>query len=110
MAEAGLGYAFMGDTLGGRPDDSSLYEPGQERPDYARMEQTQDYQGGIKELLRRARKEQVAIMCSEGDHYQCHRHILITQTLMDHHVHVLHIQPDGKTISGERIPKQLSLF
>jgi uncharacterized protein (DUF488 family) len=37
---AGLTYEFLGDTLGGRPDDPSLYDPGDERPNYERMEQT----------------------------------------------------------------------
>jgi uncharacterized protein (DUF488 family) len=49
-------------------------------------------------------------MCSEGDHRQCHRHLLITQTLLGRGVRVLHIQPDGTTVEGERIAQQLSLF
>ncbi len=49
-------------------------------------------------------------MCSEGDHRRCHRHMLITQTLLERGVHVRHIQSDGTTVEGERIPRQLSLF
>jgi len=110
VREAGLSYHFMGDVLGGRPADRSLYEPGAERPDYGRMEQTPVYQEGIDRLLKMAGEERVALMCSEGDHRQCHRHMLIAQTLMDRRVEVLHIQPDGSVVPGERIPKQLSLF
>lgn len=110
LQDAGIVYRFMGDTLGGRPADPMLYDPGQERPDYQRVEQTPGYQAGIDQLLDLAGSEKVAVMCSEGDHRHCHRHLLITQTLLERDVRVLHIQPDGTTVEGERIPQQLSLF
>jgi len=110
LQDAGIAYYFMGDTLGGRPADPALYDPGQERPDYQRVQQTAAYQTGIDQLLDLAETERVAVMCSEGDHHHCHRHLLITQTLLGRGVRVLHIQPDGTIIEGERIPQQLSLF
>jgi uncharacterized protein (DUF488 family) len=100
----------MGDVLGGRPADPALYDPGQERPDYQRLAQAPDYQSGIDQLLDLAQTEQVAVVCSEGDHRRCHRHLLITQTLLERGVQVFHIQPDGTTVEGEQIPQQLSLF
>ncbi|MFQ5857634.1 MAG: DUF488 family protein [Anaerolineae bacterium] len=110
LDDAGIAYRFMGDALGGRPTDPALYDPGQERPDYQRLAQTPAYQAGIDRLLDLAGAERVAVMCSEGDHRRCHRHLLITQTLLGRGVRVLHIQPDGTTVEGERIPQQLSLF
>ncbi len=110
LTEAGIAYRFMGDSLGGRPPDPSLYDPGQERPDYRRVEQTLAYQSGIDQLLELAPSERVAVMCSEGDHRQCHRNLLVTQTLLARGVRVLHIQPDGGTIEGEPIAQQLALF
>jgi len=110
LQDAGIAYQFMGDALGGRPADPTLYDPGQERPDYQRVEQTPVYQAGIDQLLELAGTERAAVMCSEGDHRRCHRHLLITQTLLGRGVCVLHIQPDGTTVEGERIPQQLSLF
>ena len=110
LQDAGIAYRFMGDALGGRPADPALYDPDQERPDYQRVEQMPAYQAGIDQLLDLAGTEQVAVMCSEGDHRRCHRHLLITQTLLVRGVQVLHIQPDGATVEGELIPQQLSLF
>jgi uncharacterized protein (DUF488 family) len=110
LDDAGIAYRFMGDALGGHPDDPALYDPGQDRPDYQRLGQTPAYQTGIDRLLDLARTEQVAVMCSEGDHLQCHRHLLITQTLLERGLCVLHIQPNGKTVEGEQIARQLSLF
>jgi uncharacterized protein (DUF488 family) len=110
LQDAGIAYRFMGDALGGRPADSTLYDPGQERPDYQRAGQTPVYQTGIDQLLDLAGTEQVAVMCSEGDHRRCHRHLLVAQTLLERGVRVLHIQPDGTTVEGELVPQQLSLF
>ena len=107
---AGFSYEFMGDTLGGRPDDRTLYDHGEERPSYERMEQTPAYQASIDRLLRLAQSEQVVVMCSEGDHNHCHRHLLITQTLLARGADVRHIQPDGTTVDGKPLAKQLSLF
>jgi uncharacterized protein (DUF488 family) len=98
----------MGDALGGRPSDPGLYRAA--RPDYARVEQTDAYERGIEQLVDLARAERVAIMCSEGDHRQCHRHLLIAQTLLKRGIGVQHIKPDGRTVAGERTAEQLSLF
>jgi uncharacterized protein (DUF488 family) len=105
---AGIDYRFMGDALGGRPSDPELHRAG--HPDYGRMEQTEAYQRGIQHLLDLACTERVAIMCGEGDYRQCHRHLLITQTLLKRGAAVLHIKPDGHTVDGERIPEQLSFL
>ena len=110
LQDAGIVYQYLGDALGGRPADPDLYDPGQEHANYQRVEQTSAYQAGIDQLLDLAGTEQVAVMCSEGDHRRCHRHLLITQTLLGRGVRVLHIQPDGATVEGELIPQQLSLF
>jgi uncharacterized protein (DUF488 family) len=110
LQDADLDYRFMGDTLGGRPDDTSLYDPGEERPDYQRLEQTPAYQAGIDRLIEWSTEEQTVVMCSEGDHHHCHRHLLLTQTLLERGIQVLHIQPDGTTVPGSQIPRQLSLF
>jgi len=110
LQEAGMGYQFMGDVLGGRPSDPTLYDPGQEHPDYQRVERTPAYQAGIDRLLDLARTARVAVMCSEGDHRQCHRHLLITQTLLARGVRALHIQSGGRVVEAEPEPRQLSLF
>jgi len=118
LESGGIAYRFMGDVLGGRPADPGLYDPGQrpglrpgqEQPDYRRVEQSPAYQEGIDRLLGLAWTEQVAVMCGEGDHRRCHRHLLVAQTLLARGVRVRHIQPDGTTVEGELIPRQLSLF
>lgn len=108
LEESGIGYEFLGHALGGRAADPGLYTGG--RPDYGRMEEVEAYQRGIEHLTEAAGTERVVIMCGEGDYRECHRHLLITQTLLKRGVEVLHIKPDGQLIAGERVAEQLSLF
>ena len=65
---------------------------------------------GLDALIELAQSATVAIMCSEGDYRQCHRHLLITQSLLGRNQDVIHIQPDGTALPGSLIPRQLSLF
>ena len=104
LEEAGVHYLYRGDSLGGRP------EAGQALPDYKAMALRPAYLQGIDLLLDLARSERLAVMCSEGDFHHCHRHLLITQTLLARDATVLHIQPDGTLAEGTLEPEQLTLF
>ncbi len=108
----GFTFIYMGDTLGGRPSDPSLYHSGQaeKSPDYERIAETPSFRAGIEKLLHLARNDTVALMCSEGDHRQCHRAKLITPSLLALDARVIHIQPDGRAVEARPEPKQLSLF
>jgi len=103
-------YFFLGDSLGGRPRDRQLYDPGQEHPNYERLASSPEYLAGLEQLLQLAAKERVAILCSEADHHKCHRGLLITPTLLARGVRVLHIAPDGTLLDAQDEPKQLTLF
>lgn len=95
LDEAGIRYAFLGDKLGGRPKDSSLYDP-LGKPDYERMAEAPAYRQGITALIELARgDETVAIMCSESDFRECHRYKLVAKTLVLEEVAVKHIRRDG---------------
>lgn len=104
----GIAYRFMGKALGGRPRDPGLSAAGS--PDYGRIEQTEAYRRAIDLLLDLAHTHHLTIMCGEGDYRQCHRHLLISQTLLKHGSDVVHIKPDGQTVEAERIAEQRSLF
>ena len=110
LREAGFAYRYMGETLGGRPKDPQLYDPGGERPNYKKMQMVPAYQQALDGLVALAEDRRVAVMCSEGDHRQCHRHLLITQSLLKRGVRVRHIQPDGTLVEGVPEAEQLSLF
>lgn len=110
LQNAGVRYVDLGSSLGGRPDQPDLYDPGSERPDYERQAQTAVYQQGISQLTRLAQNGRTAIMCSEGDPDACHRALLIAPTLLESGHTVQHILPDGRLKQAEIPAKQLRLL
>ncbi len=110
LEAAGIHYVFMGDTLGGRPAAREFYPSGVEHPDYEALAESPAYQAGIAELLRLASEARVAMMCAEGDHLKCHRHKLISQTLLQLGAQVLHVRPDGTLVTGQEEARQLALL
>jgi uncharacterized protein (DUF488 family) len=102
VESAGIAYRWLGDRLGGKPTTGPV--------DYDDLRASPGFHQGIAELLALAAGRRTAIMCSEGDHRQCHRYKLITPVLVDQDVHVLHIQPDGSLVDEGQEPRQLALF
>lgn len=92
-AAAGVGYRWLGSSLGGRPDDPSLLTDGD--PDWGRMASTPAFTQGIAELIGLSRTSAVAIMCSELDPRGCHRSLLIAPELVSAGFTVLDILGDG---------------
>lgn len=92
-AEAGLGYRWLGDHLGGRPTDPALLTNG--TPDGVKITSGAHFRAGIDELLGVARTSRVVILCSELDSRHCHRTTWIAPALQDAGAHVWHIDANG---------------
>ncbi len=120
LEAAGITYRWRGDRLGGKPSthpEGVGPGPEGEIADYDELRASPAFRQGLAELLTLAAGRRTAIMCSEGDHRQCHRHKLITRSLtdvtpalLDRETHVLHIQPDGSLVDEDKEPRQLALF
>jgi uncharacterized protein (DUF488 family) len=136
LKENGVDYRYAGEYLGGRPPDAEAYKGGEvpdedtrreqflKLVDYPTMMKREGYQKGLDRLLDivRATDGGVAIMCSEGDPHDCHRHHLITRSLLDPQVKVVdaavevrHILKDGALevvdpSEFEEPPQQLPLL
>lgn len=95
-AEANLGYRWLGDRLGGRPDDPELWQD--DAPDWTAIGQGTAFRAGITELDGLARAGRVALLCAELDPTRCHRAFLIAPALEQLGYAVVHILPDGTTI------------
>ena len=114
LKQYAIQYVFMGDTLGGRPKDSTCYVDG--RVDYAKVREQPFYQKGIS-YLRTAWEKQlcIALMCSEAKPQECHRSKLVGNTLMEQGIDVAHIDETGAIKTQPQIDQlltggQLSLF
>ncbi len=114
LKSEGLHYIFLGDKLGGRPQDETCYVNG--KVDYAILREKPFYLEGITRLSRaREKGARIALMCSEQKPEECHRSKLIGYTLRERGVDVAHIDESGKLKSQEEVDQmltggQLSLF
>ena len=100
-----IGYLFLGDLIGGRSRNRSDYENGQVV--YSRLASKDDYQATIKRVLDGSAKFQIALMCSEKEPLDCHRTLLVSQSLSDLGVEVAHIYADGKIESQSDVLNRL---
>lgn len=97
----------MGDTLGGRPRDSTCYVDS--KVDYAKVCEKPFYQKGISYLHTAWGKHlHVALMCSEAKPQECHRTKLIGNTLFEQKIEVAHIDEVGATKTQPQINQMLT--
>ena len=114
LAEHNIRYVYIGDRLGGRPDDPACYVDG--RVDYDKVREQPFFQAGIERVEAAHRQRlRVVLMCSEGKPEQCHRSKLIGETLVARGVEVAHIDERDQVITHDAAIQrltdgQLSLF
>lgn len=107
LHDAGVRYVFMGDTLGGRPEDRECYTEG--RVDYAKCREKPFFQAGLARLKSAWEKRlRVAMMCSEGKPEECHRSKLIGVSLTEIGVSVMHIDEAGDLKTQEEVLRRLT--
>ena len=107
LEQHGIRYVFMGDTLGGRPDDETCYVNG--KIDYEKVKALEFYQHGIQRLHSAFSQQQsIALMCSEGKPEDCHRCKLIGATLITQNIPVIHIDENDKHLTQEQIIERLT--
>lgn len=93
LAGQGIGYAAMGDALGGRPRDHSLYRDGV--ADYEAMAMRPEFRAGIDQLIDAAARSRICLMCSEREPLDCHRCLLVARGVAERGLTVGHILHDG---------------
>ena len=94
LEEAGIGHLWMGDRLGGKPADPSLWDAAG-APDYAKIGSRPQFAEGITELVAVANRTTVALMCAEEDPWKFHRALLLGPALSAHGLDLAHIRKHG---------------
>lgn len=102
LKKVGIEYVFMGGSLGGRPHDSSCYDKNG-RVVYNYIVTKKWYKGAIVRLVGIATTNKTVIMCCEEGPFVCHRHHLITQSLLQKGVGVIHIRLGGALEPVEKL-------
>ena len=89
-------YVFMGDTIGGRPKDTSCYD-NEGKVDYEKVKLKDFFLQGIDRLKTAYNKDvKVVLMCSESKPWECHRSKLIGRILNTDNIVLKHIDETGK--------------
>lgn len=119
LTNKGIRYLYMGDELGGKPSDPSMYDK-EGYALYHLMAQSPLFLKAVQRLLRGLKSYRIAVMCSEEDPSECHRYLLIGRVVGQKGVKVLHIRADGRVQANEQLEKtnvqesiassQLSMF
>jgi uncharacterized protein (DUF488 family) len=103
----GITYLFLGDKLGGLPEDKSCYVNG--KVEYDLIKQKAFFREGLERLLTANEKQiNVAMMCSESKPGECHRSKLIGQALLSEGISVKHIISEAKIKSQETVINEIN--
>jgi uncharacterized protein (DUF488 family) len=102
----GIHYVFLGDQLGGRPEDPDLYDE-QGQVVYERVRTTEPFRRGLERLRAGLERFVVAMLCSEGDPLDCHRGLMITPALLEQGIAPGHLRTDGTIESTPEMEERL---
>ena len=90
LLEKKITYTFMGDALGGLPEDLACYTNG--HVDYGKLKEKDFFRDGLQRLMNANDKRiKAAIMCSESKPEECHRTKLIGEELRKKGIILKHI-------------------
>ena len=110
LEEAGIAYRFMGETLGGRPQDACCYDE-HGIVQYEIMAEDAGFQESISQIADQSRDWSLALMCTEADPMACHRTLLVAHAMRKTGTSVYHILRDGQREDhDETITRLLSLW
>lgn len=105
---SGIKYVYMGDALGGQPDNQSSFTP-DGKVDYEKLKEKPAFQNGIKRLVQAWKQNiRVALLCSEIKPEMCHRSKLIGVTLLAEGIEVIHIDENEDLVSQEQVLLRLT--
>ena len=94
LRSAGIRYLFMGEELGGRPDDTKAYRS-DGLVDYRARRKSRSFQTGLDRVLQELERADLALMCAEEDPLSCHRFLMICPEIVLAGVQPMHIRKGG---------------
>jgi uncharacterized protein (DUF488 family) len=105
LAREQIGYFQLGEALGGRPRELTLYRDG--IADYEAMARWPAFCAGIDQVLALSQRHRLCLMCAERTPLDCHRCLLVAPALTARGASVGHILADGSIATHAAIEQQL---
>ncbi|MBA1289172.1 DUF488 domain-containing protein [Pseudomonas japonica] len=107
LLSQGIGYLFLGDSLGGLPSDPECYDD-QGHVVYDALRGKAYFQEGLNRLVSANEKRiNIACMCSEINACECHRSKLIGTSLSELKIQMLHINRAGSIETQESVMRDV---
>lgn len=104
----GITYVFVGDSLGGLPEDRTCYDS-DGKVIYEVIKKKKFFRDGLERLLTAYKKQvPLALMCSESNPAECHRSKLIGQELLNHGISIRHIVGEHKAKPQETVMAEIT--
>jgi len=108
LEDYGIKYVFVGDTLGGLPEDRSCYDY-DGKVIYDLIKEKDFFKEGLERLTTAFEKQiKIVIMCSESKPEECHRSKLIGQELLKKKISLKHIVSEKVVKSQELVMAELT--
>ena len=106
LGAQGIFYLFLGEELGGRPDDCDAYRS-DGLVDYPVRRKSYAFRAGLERVLKELECHTAALMCAEEDPLECHRFLMICPELVKLGIYPLHIRKDARIETQEAIETHL---
>jgi uncharacterized protein (DUF488 family) len=107
LQAAEIRYVFLGDVLGGRPEDPRCYDD-DGHVDYDRCRDSDTFRTGIDRVEAAHQQGRcLALLCSEARPEDCHRTKLLAEMLAERGVSVRHINEHGNLVEHEEIAAKI---
>src|SRR5208337_2609164 len=91
---AGIRYLFLGEELGGRPEDPKGYRS-DGLVDYRARRKSRTFASGIERVAGELERDDLALLCAEEDPLNCHRFLMICPELAARGIKPVHIRKGG---------------
>jgi uncharacterized protein (DUF488 family) len=94
LRRAGIRYLFLGEELGGRPEDPKGYRS-DGLVNYRALRKSRTFAAGMKRVLAELESSDLALLCAEEDPLSCHRFLMICPELAAMEIAPVHIRKGG---------------
>lgn len=101
-----MDYTFLGEELGGRPDDPEAYRD-DGRVNYPARRRSYAFKAGLDRLLKLSQEKTIAVLCAEEDPLDCHRFLMISPELVASGLSPVHIRKDFRLETQEAAENRL---
>ena len=100
-------YLFLGNELGARPNDHSLYT--NRVADFSKMAESELFIDGCARVRECLNKFSICLMCAEKDPATCHRAILVANNFRNIYpeIKIFHIHSQSKIEPQEKLDRRI---